>query len=810
MFFNGISVFLTFKKLLQRLRANTAVSRGLALRILGVISLSLVMGCSLRIGEKPAQNIEINLGDQVGCLSDIGTVLSQFLNGEIADEELNKFGDCAIFSIQTFENYTVGEKASEYHPGEIRHFLQQYFLKEKVISDELLNQIMNLKILILGGNKDSITRSELNEFVEIVRIWKKEFVSLNRYMKIYNWDASSKLQREFPASSVDAAIAALKSFSVNFLKTFKGRLIRYDWNNFEILLNEFRQFTNWSQLHSNNARPTEHWTLFIQTFRKVSFDESHPTIVVEDMIPMAQEVADWFGVLIKYQYFLKGQKVNREPGLTHLNSWIGDLNRLLTNAVLRHPNEEIHYDDIHQLLLALEKFFTFPLKLKADDIHEYFPGIFQTVLSRRYFGKIIPQLSMSYFRREYLLRAMAIYNDWYEIQSYLSRNYSKDEDASASAKSEVWFNPNVTLHPVGANNTIGDLRRIIRGIPPIFRKDESMTFLVELKKAFSYQVSHDFYNLSRMNLYRMFIGLAMRGYAKSYDQDSIMNSSMTADELQGLYEDLKPLGVKLGLLDPRSRTAGLRSFNEANLFTYVSDGLGPDAKMSFEEGMLLVGYLWSGSSLSKTLYTHLIQRCDLGVDDIRSQKKIHRNCVETNLGLLIRDNLTTMPGLQQHLLSLDHEKLNAYTNNLLVSAWSSNSSDEWVEKSELDVVSMIIHYSESVMTRFNQDADQFLERDEVNAAIPLFAEFIRLMGKASCNGNMNDKRVKDVFRHIVETGEIPQAKNWWSDLGLMTQFWNRRGKRWNPQLDRSHITSVFASIIAKSLRQSEKPVSCEE
>ena len=764
----------------------------------------------MRIGEKPAQNPEINLGDQVGCLSDMGVVLSRFLNGDIEDEELNKFGECAIYSIETFKTYTVGEKDEEYHPGEIRHFLQQYFMKDKTISDELLNQVMNLKILILGGNKESITRDELTDFIEIVRVWKKEFISLNRYMKIYNWTTSQELQREFPATTVDASIAALKVFASNMLGTFKGRLVRYDFNDFEKLMKEFRQFTNWSEVHTDKARPAEQWTLFLQTFRKISFNDSDPTILVEDLPPVVVEMADWLGLVIKYKYFLKRHKVDREPGLTHLNSWVQDIHRLLNNAVVRHPDEQIHYDDLLQFLLALENFFAFPLNIKAHDVHEFFPKIFETVLTPKSQGRSLVLNAGKYFRRDYLTRAMAIYSDWYEIQSHLSRNYPNENVIENQQTDNIWFNPNVTLYPFGANNAISDLRRIIRGIPPIYRQDESTAFFVEIKRAYSYQVSHDFFNLSRMNLFRTLLGLAMRGYSSKFDPESIMNSTMTADELQNLYSDLKPLGVKIGLLDPRSTTAGYRSFNEANLFTYVSDGIGPQAVMSFEEGMLLVGYLWSGSRLSKSIYENLLQRCELGPDDVQNQKMVARACVEREMGALIRTHVSTMPGLQEYLESLDQQQLDAYAKDLLTSSYSIHSVEEWVEKSELNVVAMIIHYAESVMTRFNQDADQFLERDEVNAAIPLFSGFIREMGKAVCINSMDSQRVKDVFRHIVETGKIPQSDGWWSDFGLWREFRSRRGDSWEPQFDRGHITSVFASIIAKSIEQGKEPVVCPE
>ena len=211
--------------------------------------------------------------------------------------------------------------------------------------------------------------------------------------------------------------------------------------------------------------------------------------------------------------------------------------------------------------------------------------------------------------------------------------------------------------------------------------------------------------------------------------------------------------------------------------------------------MLLLAYLKSGSTLSREIYNDFLKICEQGSLDIRGEIKVKRSCVESHIGEILLKNVVNMPSLWVYLSSLSQATLGYYGNSLLAASVSKNSSKTWVEKAELDVVGVVAHYSESIMTRFNINGDNYLQREEVNAAIPLFAGFIREMGKKLCMDSMDDQRVIDVFRHIVETGEIPQSKGWIHNWQLYQEFKRRRKQSWNPQFDRVHITSVLAAII---------------
>lgn len=763
-----------------------------------IISIAFALalaGCSLRVGEKPAQNAEIKLGDNVGCLSQIGVVFHQFFAGELESEKLEEFFACARMSLESFENYTVGEDKESYHPEEIRHFLQTYFLKDRTISDALLAQAMNLKVVVLGGDKSSVSREEFQWLIENLDLWKTELLVINRFMKVYNWNQSQKLQRQYPKHMVDAAFVALRSSLLSILGTFKGGAVQYDSNNIETLIREFRAFSRAQEVDPNvPLRPVEDWTLLIQAFKRVAMAHRHPELSLSDLNPLIQETVDWLSLVAKYQYFVKGENWLVNPGLEALHGWIVELFQTIDRSMGRHEQTRMSYLDIHQFLLALERFMSFPFGITADYVRTFAPQLLNQMLRDR--SAQTPRNDINFFSRRQWHVAYSIYSQWFEIQSHISNEYTPSPQVSAHSQVP---GPLILNVDSSSGDAIRDLNKIIRSIPPLYRRGFDTIFLVEARKIFEHQLSHDSHNLTYMNVYRTLLLLAMRGYAKSFSPETPQRAKLSAQELQNLYLDLKPIGVELGLMDPRSENAGFRSFIEANLFTYISDGLDEPASMSFEEGMLFLSYLWSGSQLSHKIYTKLEQVCRHGPEDVRGQPKIDRPCVQRELFAIIQNEIATFPGLKTFLDSASSDVKLRYTQNLLASSISANSSDAWVERAELDVISMIIHYTESVVTRFNVDADSVLERDEINSAIPVFGAFIRQMAKSKCMDDLDQQRVEDVFRHIVETGEVPEKAGVWNNIGLWKEFRRRRGEKWNPQLDRGHMTEVFASIISKSI-----------
>ncbi|MEO0334917.1 MAG: hypothetical protein AAF202_00880, partial [Pseudomonadota bacterium] len=157
-----------------------------------------VVQCGLSVDEKPAQDRDVEVGQQVGCLSDIGQISIDFIEARLKDKKLRRTLDCVTFSIEAFENYTEGEDKFTYKPTEVRDFLQRFFLnrnekrQDLKLSDEFLEELMHLKAMIVGGSPELITRPELRRLAESSKKIKRALMTLNPVMSVVNWALLSR------------------------------------------------------------------------------------------------------------------------------------------------------------------------------------------------------------------------------------------------------------------------------------------------------------------------------------------------------------------------------------------------------------------------------------------------------------------------------------------------------------------------------------------------------------------------------------------------------------------------------------------
>jgi hypothetical protein len=261
-------------------------------------------------------------------------------------------------------------------------------------------------------------------------------------------------------------------------------------------------------------------------------------------------------------------------------------------------------------------------------------------------------------------------------------------------------------------------------------------------------------------------------------------------------------------MDPRTPTAGRRSFLEGNLFTYQGNGIQLESSygdskahlMVFEETMELLAFLYSGGGMADHIYRDLMGSaghpalCKTAGIDVQGLVRVDRRCAKENFVELLIKYAGTMPELKQYLIDLNREKREELVESLMGAAFSPvYSLPDYIEKSELTVMVMIAHYSEAVMTRYNKNADGLLDTDEVWGAYPTFRGFIEKMLITRCLDH-DEERIKDIYRYIISKGVFPQEGLWTGVDFFLGRFW------WSASLDRGRVLQVFSSIISSVIK----------
>ncbi|MBY0554214.1 hypothetical protein K2P97_06775 [bacterium] len=171
-------------------------SKTLSLTLAAVMFLTV--GCGLKLGEKnKTENIaEIK---SASCLRQSVDQLKTFIKGEATDDQVAESIQCLQNVLIAFKDNIRGANQDAYTPKEVGNFLSQQFLKDGTeFNDELLAQIAKLKVLLVGGTEELITKEEVIAISSIVARLKPGLVKLNPHMKVIvsKWTPENKSQDE--------------------------------------------------------------------------------------------------------------------------------------------------------------------------------------------------------------------------------------------------------------------------------------------------------------------------------------------------------------------------------------------------------------------------------------------------------------------------------------------------------------------------------------------------------------------------------------------------------------------------------------
>ena len=221
------------------------------------------------------------------------------------------------------------------------------------------------------------------------------------------------------------------------------------------------------------------------------------------------------------------------------------------------------------------------------------------------------------------------------------------------------------------------------------------------------------------------------------------------DDLKRWYADFQFLGEELKVFDKRSGNSGARSFNEANLFTFSANG---NAVVDSAEAFEFVSLLASGGGISaEAIRLDMIQQgCALPELDIFEYPWLNENCFKQNLRKKIDHYFNNMPGLVAEISKLNSIEWDSFYSNLMAASRVSSPKGGKVETADLRTAIMILHYTEILMSVYDQNSSGGLDLEEVRLAAPRFLEFMKSVSPVKW-----ELLVEDFFVYLAFKGEKP-------------------------------------------------------
>lgn len=758
-----------------------------------VVVLFLLSGCGLEIGESPAPAGEVKL-EGYSCVNQISLKVGEYFDGELSDNEVIEFVDCLKKSVSDFAKRMKRRPGTDvYNPEDLRIFINR-ISKERELNERLLNEFMKIKQTFVGGRADQISRRDLAAALNLLEDIKKAALVLRPHVQIFNSNLGANIPPERIALELDRSSEAMNEVLRIFISSLRETENTYSLKDFGNFLEEFRNFINWYGVFPD-GRPAKDWVELVASLKEISTGGDRYLIQKDEWESFLSFSQSAYIAFLKIKYGVSGQDLWQGIGLKNLVHVVDQVRDEVIRLISSRKNRLIPKEEVFRLLKSLERMDWLPLGLSASIWSEALELFVTKILEEGSKGEFVG------FRISHLLRVAGEFENWASTQKYISTHVVQGRE-QGKITPQVFTNDEEEVEMTQDFVPLGwiEFKRFIDQRRPLFTPDSrfvSLTYATNLPK---YGVRYDLHNLSLTHLFYRALNMVYQAYGVRGPMGDFL---LSGGRLQDFYTDFFDFGVALNWLDSRSKTAGSRSYIEGNLFTYAADGLNGEFDLTLSEGVDLIAYLLTGGQLTDRLYMNF-DFCPKGPKDFRGMEKLLRACVEKNLAQALIDELGFAPELQNWLSDQDKSVQRTYTDLLLRSAYSQRNSDpDWVEKSELSTLSVVILYSESVLTRFDADYDGTLSDPEVDVAFPIFKEFINVLAKnlLQQEEDLSENRIQAIYEFILYNKRAPETRT-----DMVSIWWNSKAEpNWVIDSDRMALTEAFSVIINRLLNGASPP-----
>lgn len=445
---------------------------------------------------------------------------------------------------------------------------------------------------------------------------------------------------------------------------------------------------------------------------------------------------------------------------------------------------------LRELMVQLERNKLLPTVVKAKSVNEVMP----TILSKVFAGNWHPHQDdlKQGLQMVHLDRIQSILSDWLEGQRVAIAVAGPTGNVSVlEAKRQItMFNSGTGLNEL--SSTVRDARAqmldlILRGRPLVEDRQNRHLILPEDQISGYRQI-----DLENLNTARVILATAMKAYAHDVGRTGTF-PTLNENEVQELFADFKNMGRDLGMVDVRSTDSGIRTFMEANVFLSVSDG---DEVVSLHEGVEWYTIVLKAGLLADRIHETLAgeslggQSCAVGPIDIFGKKRIRVECFRQYGLRVLRRYFSHLPNVEKALeTAMETEYSTRYfIADMERAARPIGETDLPMESSEFRVLSPILHYAESLYSRYDADRSGLLEQPEVWGIYPVVVPFLKKLA-----GDIPDIEGlrQALFSWLILTGRCPE-RTWFEGAQVFVHITGRGAYRETATVPR--IVQVLASF----------------
>jgi hypothetical protein len=739
-----------------------------------------ISGCGM-LGSKDKPEAASNVGAG-GCLNDSKNLVNRYISGEMEETEWKKSIDCVNESLDFFTDYVRGTTQDAYTQSDMYTLVSRFLITNRPIHTDLLRAAFSLKGALFGGTSSEFTKEEVDVMKSALVRLRDITAELIPYLKLRQkpnptnaelLDMVAAFKRSGDQLADFVNTLPVGTFSEQALTTLLNELTTsLDLPVIENL-GDLIMLSKWMAF--NSRRDAIESTDWAEVFRiglgaggillayktAVGTDPNDPRAKVVDRLQNDYKFREFMWQLALEAKPYITQSLERHGGVTPFPLFDHIIDELPAGMLDNIPKQTMK----QTLRPLFRKFLNSGSQIGVDT------QMIDTIFNL--FGTVVHDLGM--LDRFYESTGI----DHYSV-TVAQMTTALNQYAASLA------NPDDQKH-------FKELQKSILNYQPMLYRDTGHILYAD---GLGYSKLQNFVVLGMEPI--------ARHIAKTYGSgpDYFIESDLTL-----FFKDYTDILFALKMVDPTVSDFGPKRLRDMDLFTPIGDGNG-QANVSelVHYAMMIIsaGELTTEmrNEISGDPATGVPGRCSasLGVD-LMGWNWVAADCFRSQFHKNLPHWLDYFPRVKAYWATLTPQQQEQAMVWLEHGSRRNGYSQEDFGKFDISAMATILHYAESLFTRFDVNKSEVLTKSEIATAFPVFKT---LLAKKANMAVSKTYILKGIFTYIVKyrsmpvtTGIGPIAKlGWWLAIYTLPTT--------NYSADRTGVFNIICQLAApESAAQSD-------
>lgn len=693
------------------------------------------------------------------CMNDLAPKITRFMDGDLPESEWNGVWDCTNESLDTFVRFIDGSTPEGYTSHDVKMLLSNFLITNREVSDDLVSGLLSLKASIAGGDPGVVTRKQIDFLKELLQQVKRESGVLLPLLKARKSDPT-------PANLIRLgdAIAALGSKIADTVD--RGGNRDFPREEADKLVNELERM--------NVAIIPREWIPVAFAAKQFLFAGSSASIEGPIWGELIRTGSKAGGLALAVQTLSMSAVTSRsQDNLDFRNDIAARVYSILSDGLSRHGGE-VSLDVLDGLIDSLPDSLL-SIKTRDGEGHVVDRGVAKAAL-RPFLGNMLQNPSSTGMTQDSIDLIYSLFLKWSNGDKHLQRIYTQfsldrvGETAERFATAAAFYQGQLDE---GGRIEVHRLARLALDYKPLFFGDDDQITFIPMNE-------HSLHNLRTIHWMNLVAEHLLYSYG-SHGNRTIAD----LPDLERLVADFLDIGFEFRILDKNIPGQAKKRFVEADMFTFVSNG---NDRLDVKEITYYLAYLVSTFNMGQRVRDSIDQDCritngpEAGSDPIQWPKQ-DASCfirVYFQRAMMFWGNL---PNFRTYYSGSSQDERNRINENI-VAAGRLIQGRSWIGSFDTQGMGAVIHYIESLFTRFDKNSDQKLDLDETLTSYPMFKPvFQKIMkerGLPTDCGKFCDFLAKSIFTYTVKHGKEPSTKfpevlkfvGWFGEGALNERWWN--------------------------------------